>query len=105
MPDQGGALAAIRAAWDGAALMFGAGLIGRLMWHSGEVQRGRRRFLSWELVWEMPVAAGMTLIGLGVSDYLGLGVMPTAAIVSTATYLGPRGLEVIAARVLASRAR
>ena len=36
---------------------------GRLMYHSGEVKLGRRRFFGKELLWEIPVAIGMAIIG------------------------------------------
>jgi len=46
---------------------------GRLMYHSGEVKLGRRRFFGKELLWEIPVAIGMAIIGEAVASHLDLG--------------------------------
>ncbi len=68
---------------------------GRLMWHSGEVKLGRRRFFGKELLWEIPVAIGMAIIGEAVSSYLGLTQPVSTGVVATLAYLGPRGAEAL----------
>jgi hypothetical protein len=78
-------------------------IVGRLMWHSLEVQRKNRTFLSLALLWEMPVAIGMGFIAAGVSDYVGLDGYPRDAAVVFLAYLGPRGIEEILAKVIAAR--
>jgi hypothetical protein len=68
---------------------------GRLMWHSGEVKLGRRRFFGKELLWEIPVAIGMAIIGEAVSSHLGLTQPVSTGVVATLAYLGPRGAEAL----------
>ena len=66
---------------------------GRLMWHSGEVKLGNRRFFGKELLWEIPVAVGMALIGDAAANYTGLTQPVSTGFVATLAYLGPRGAE------------
>jgi hypothetical protein len=84
--------------------LFGGGITtligafaGRLMWHSGEVRMGRRRFFGRELLWEIPVAVGMAMIGDGIATYLGLDQPVSTGLVATLAYLGPRGAEALLA--------
>ena len=67
--------------------------VGRLMWHSGEVKLGNRRFFGKELLWEIPVAVGMALIGDAAANYIGLTQPVSTVFVATLAYLGPRGAE------------
>ena len=66
---------------------------GRLMWHSGEVKLGNRKFFGKELLWEIPVAVGMALIGDAAANYIGLTQPVSTGFVATLAYLGPRGAE------------
>lgn len=66
---------------------------GRLMWHSGEVKLGNRRFFGKELLWEIPVAVGMALIGDAAANHMGLTQPVSTGFVATLAYLGPRGAE------------
>ncbi len=68
---------------------------GRLMYHSGEVKLGRRRFFGKELLWEIPVAIGMAIIGEAVATYLGLTQPVSTGLVATLAYLGPRSAEAV----------
>lgn len=68
---------------------------GRLMYHSGEVKLGRRRFFGKEILWEIPVAIGMAIIGEAVASYLALGQPVSTGLVATLAYLGPRGAETV----------
>ena len=68
---------------------------GRLMWHSGEVRRGNRAFFGKEILWEIPVAIGMAIIGEAVASYLALGQPVSTGLVATLAYLGPRGTEAL----------
>ena len=70
---------------------------GRLMWHSGEVKLGNRRFFGKELLWEIPVAVGMALIGEAAARYIGLSQPVSTGFVATLAYLGPRGAEAMLA--------
>ncbi|MDW4550892.1 phage holin family protein [Defluviimonas sp. D31] len=84
----------------GGAAALGAAAAGRLMYHSGEVKGGRRRFLSRELAWEIPVAVGMAIVGRSLADYLGLGANVSTGLVAVLAYLGPRGSEALIERLL-----
>lgn len=72
--------------------LFGA-LTGRLMWHAGEVRQGKRKFFGKEIVWEIPVAVGMAMVGEAVASYFGFGQPVSTGIVAVLAYLGPRGAE------------
>ena len=78
-------------------------LIGRLMWHVGQVRKGERAFFSWELLWELPLAVGMAIIGKGLAEYLGVSGNVEAALIAAMAYLGPRGMEAGMAAWLAKR--
>ena len=60
-----GFISTLHSIFGGAAATLIGAFAGRLMWHSAEVRRGHRRFLSKELLWEIPIAVGMALIGEG----------------------------------------
>ena len=77
----------------GAATTLVGASLGRLMWHSGEVKLGNRRFFGKELLWEIPVAVGMALIGDAAANYIGLTQPVSTGFVATLAYLGPRGAE------------
>ena len=85
----------------GAALL--SALIGRLMWHVGQVRKGTRAFWSLELLWELPLAMGMAIIGKGLAEYIGLSGNAEAALIAALAYLGPRGTEALLAGWLARR--
>ncbi|UWQ30262.1 phage holin family protein [Leisingera sp. M523] len=91
--------------WTGGAAttLIGA-TVGRLMWHSGEVRKGARRFFGPELLWEIPVAVGMAIIGESIASYLEVGQPVSTGIVAFAAYIGPRGAEVLLTKWL-SRAK
>ncbi|MDE4098888.1 phage holin family protein [Phaeobacter gallaeciensis] len=84
----------------GAATTLVGAAIGRLMWHSGEVRKGQRRFFSRELLWEIPVVFGMAFIGEAIASYLGANATVGTGIVALAAYYGPRGAEVLLAKWL-----
>lgn len=77
--------------------------IGRLLWHVGEVQRGRRRFFSTHLLWEVVTAIGVGLVADGIVEHVGLTGGPKTAAVVAIAYLGPRGLEALIGRLLDTR--
>lgn len=99
MPDKVNGLSAIIDMLQGwpASLLIAVGA-GRLMWHSGEVGRGRRKFFGRELALEAPIIAGMTFLLFGVADYLSLSVEQAAGLGSVLGWLGPRGVEVLVFR-------
>lgn len=72
--------------------------LGRMLWHVGEVQRGRRRFWSLHLLWEVLTAIAIGFFAEGVAVYLGLVGKPAMAVIIAVAYLGPRGIEELFAR-------
>lgn len=84
------------AAWGGGVLYtLMAALMGRMMWHSTEVRRGRRRPFGPELFWEIPVVLGVWFVGNGVAAHFKLIDPVSGAVVVALAYLGPRGIEAI----------
>ena len=74
--------------------IFGAAM-GRLMWHSSEVRKRRRRFWSRELLLEAPIAIGMALMGEGVTAYFAIDGPTKALVIGGLSWLGPRGMEAL----------
>ncbi|MDW9780975.1 hypothetical protein CN204_17020 [Sinorhizobium meliloti] len=91
-------------AWFGGAAttMIGA-LVGRLMWHTNEVRKMRRKFFGKELLWEMPIAVGMAFIGEALASRLALGQPMATGLIAALAYLGPRGSEVLFMRWFAAK--
>lgn len=102
-PSTGGLIEALNNAIGGAATAFVAAVAGRLMWLAGEVRAKRRPLLSLTLIWELPMAFGMALIGDGLSDYLALSDTTSIAVISAVSYLGPRGAGAIIERWIDKR--
>jgi len=74
--------------------------LARFLYHHRLVRLGHRRFWSIDLVWEMPTAAFSAVIGGGLASYFALGLPETHAVVGACAWLGPRGMEVVLARVV-----
>ena len=89
--------------FGGAITTLIGALVGRLMWHSGEVKLGKRKFFGKELLWEIPVAVGMALIGDAAASYIGLTQPVSTGFVATLAYLGPRGAEALLATWLGKK--
>lgn len=94
MPDWQGMQEAVPYAWAGAA-----GIIGRLMYHSQQVQRGKRKPLSWVLVLDLPIALGMGWGVLGLCVWGGLGPEATSSAAIAAGYLGPFAIDTLFSRM------
>lgn len=92
-----GLIAALDALLGGAATTLIAAMAGRLAYHSAEVSKKRRRFFGPEVLWEIPVAVGMALVGEALADYLDLNQTVTTGVVAVLAYLGPRGAQTILA--------
>ncbi|MCK3780475.1 phage holin family protein [Ensifer sesbaniae] len=91
-------------AWfGGAATTLIAVFAGRLMWHTNEVRKMRRKFFGKELLWEMPIAVGMAFIGEGLATWLSLGQPIATGMIAALAYLGPRGSEVLFLRWFGAR--
>jgi len=95
MSEGDGFIETINTLFGGAVATLIGAFTGRLMWHSGEVKLGRRRFFGKELLWEIPVAVGMALIGEAAARYIGLAQPVSTGFVATLAYLGPRGAEAL----------
>lgn len=75
-------------AWTG-----GASIIGRLMFHARQVQQGKRKPLTWALVWDLPIAFGMGWVVYGICVWFDLAPEPTISASIAASYLGPYSVD------------
>ena len=98
-----GFLETMNSLFGGAVTTMIGAFTGRLMYHSGEVKLGRRRFFGKELLWEIPVAIGMAIIGEAVASHFDLGQPVRTGLVATLAYLGPRGAETLLAAWLGKK--
>lgn len=104
MPEQSrGLIEAMQSMLGGGLTAFLSALVGRLMWHAGEVRAKRRPVLCLSLIWELPMAFGMALIGDGLGAYLDLSRGSTVGLIVVLAYLGPRGVAAIFERWITSR--
>lgn len=97
----GGLIKTIESIAGGAATTLIGAFAGRLMYHVGEVRKQKRRLFGWEVLWELPVAIGMAIIGEGLASYLGFEQPVSTAIIAALAYYGPRGAEVMLERIIA----
>lgn len=67
--------------------------MGRLMFHARQVQRGKRKAVSWELAFDLPVALAMGWLAYGLCVWLGIGPQATVSIAIAAGYLGPYSVD------------
>ena len=80
--------------------LFPTALLARFLWHRRLVNMGHRRFWSRELIWEVPTAGLCAVMGGGLASYLALDPMASHALVGVVGWLGPRGIEVVLARLV-----
>ncbi|THK38637.1 hypothetical protein EHS39_09015 [Ensifer sp. MPMI2T] len=96
MPEKYTSLIELLNSWfGGAATTVIGAVVGRLMWHTNEVRKMRRKFFGKELLWEMPIAIGMAFIGEGLANWLNLDQPMATGLIAALAYLGPRGSEVL----------
>lgn len=88
MPDINGLGEAGPYVWTG-----GAGLLGRLMYHSRQVQDGKRKPWSWTLILDLPIALGMGWTVYGLCVWLDLALQPSISAAIAASYLGPYSVD------------
>lgn len=104
MPDQSrGLIEALQSVLGGGLTAFLSAVAGRLMWHASEVHAKRRPVLCLSLLWELPLAFGMALIGDGLGLYLDLPRGATVGLIVVLAYLGPRGAAAVLSRWLSAR--
>jgi hypothetical protein len=80
------------------AMAGAAGMMGRLMFHAKQVQAGRRKPLSWTLLWDIPIALGMGWSALGVCTWRGAPYELMISVALLASYLGPWTLDLVVAK-------
>lgn len=78
----------------------GAGMIGRLMYHSKQVQLGKKKPVSWMLFWDIPIALGTGWISLGLCKWWGVEWEATVSVAIVAGYLGPYGIDTLFEKIL-----
>jgi hypothetical protein len=76
----------------------GAGMIGRMMYHSKQVQAGKRKPLGWALIWDIPIALGTGWIALGLCKWWDLPWEEVVSVAIVAGYLGPYGIDSLFAK-------
>lgn len=91
-PPEPGLIEAMQKLIGGAGTAMVAAVVGRSMWHAGEVRARRRPAFGLFMIWELPMAIGMALIGDGAGEYLELTDPQTVALIAVLSYLGPRGI-------------
>lgn len=69
-------------------------MIGRLL----ALARASRRPSGWSLLWEIPIACGMGVVGKGVAEALGVDGFQHYAVVIAIAYAGPRMIDILLAR-------
>lgn len=80
---------------DAAPYMWtgGAGILGRLMFHAKQVQQGKRKPVTWALLFDLPVALAMGWGIYGLCVWLKLEPQPTISAAIASSYLGPYSLD------------
>lgn len=86
-------------------LLFSFAVLVRMLWHQRLVRLGQRRFWSWDLLWEVPMAVMCAAVGSGVASYFALEGSQTVACIGICSWLGPSGSQAILDRLLAHYAK
>lgn len=73
-------------------------MLGRIMFHAVQVQKGVRKPFSWVLIWDIPVAVSMGWIGLGIATWVGIPWEATVSFALIVSYLGPYGIDTLFAQ-------
>ncbi|WP_114110605.1 phage holin family protein [Thalassospira xiamenensis] len=81
-------------------LLVSFAVLVRMLWHQRLVRLGQRRFWSWDLLWEIPMAVMCAGVGSGVASYFNLEGSQTVACIGVCSWLGPVGSQAILDRVL-----
>lgn len=77
------------------ALVGGAGMLGRLMYHAKQVQAGNRKPFSWVLFWDLPIALGAGWVAYGIAIYFKVPWEATISLSIVASYLGPYAIDTL----------
>lgn len=81
-------------AWTG-----GAAILGRLMYHATQVQKGKRKPWSAAVMFDLPIALGLGWAIYGICVYFDLSPEPTVSAAIVGSYLGPYTLDRVFARI------
>ncbi len=76
-----------------------AGIVGRLV----ALSRRPDRRLGWNLLWELPAAIGLGMLGLAVGEHFRLGPWETNAAGFVIAYVGPPAIDQALRRWLPKR--
>lgn len=90
--NQGSLIELINSMGGGALSTVVGAVLARLMWHGNQARKGLRKFIGVELVWELPVAFGMGMVGEALSSYLSLTQPVSTGLIIALAYMGPRGV-------------
>jgi hypothetical protein len=77
----------------------GLGATGRLLALAAATRRPR----GLVLLWEIPLAIGMGVVGKGIADMIGLQNFPNFAMVIGIAYTGPRVIDILLERYQAKK--
>jgi hypothetical protein len=83
---------------------IGAGLLG-LLGRILALAHNSGRPTGWSLLWEVPIAIGMGIIGKGVAEYLEVRGFQHYAVVIAVAYTGPRIIDLALARYAATKTK
>lgn len=72
----------------------GLGMLGRLL----ALARASSRPTGWSLLWEIPIACGMGVVGKGLAEAVGVDGFQHYAVVIAVAYAGPRMIDIILVR-------
>jgi hypothetical protein len=76
------------------AIAGAMGILGRLL----ALATSARRPSGWNLLWEVPLAIAMGVIGKGIADYFALTGFPNFAVIIAVSYSGPRIIDIMLSR-------
>ena len=76
------------------ALAGGMGMLGRML----ALAASAKRPIGLSLLWEIPLAIGMGVVGKGIADAFGLTGFSNFAVIIAVSYTGPRLIDIALAR-------
>lgn len=76
------------------ALAGGMGMLGRML----ALATSAKRPIGLSLLWEIPLAIGMGVVGKGIADAFGLTGFSNFAVIIAVSYTGPRLIDIALAR-------
>ena len=84
-----------------AAAAGALGALGRVL----HFVRKDRRPVGWSLLWEIPVAIGMGIVGKGVAQFCGFTGFVEYSTIIVVAYVGPRFIDQLVAHIETLQAR